>query len=176
MLISNQLPIVKKAQLLNYGHNKAISNYHALCLSFIIPHGSTDSIMFPIKKYLINYGSSCTLFMFQPMRIKFLFLFLYSLFHIKNDIVGPLWVQLIYTSSVHLSWVWFPEWAISYLAWIHVPLHYYKVLPFLNKTQIISLILTQLFTYILIQKYKIDELSMGGSWIPLVIGHIMTNS
>ena len=83
MLTPQKLPIVQKAQLLYYGHMKPISKYHALCLSLIVPHGNTDMWMFPVKKYALNYGSSFAFFMFQPMRIKFIFLFLYSFFHLK---------------------------------------------------------------------------------------------
>jgi len=176
MLLSRKLPIIQKSKLLYKGHIKPLSNYHTLCLSFIIPHGSTDMWIFPMKKYAFNYGSSAALFMFQPMRIKFLFLFLYSFFHIKNDIQASLPIQLVYSSAIHLSWACFPEWALTYLAWIHTSLHYYKVVPFLSKLQLCTLFVTHIFTYILLKKYETDDLSLGGSWIPIVIGHIMTNS
>lgn len=175
MLTLHKLPIIQKAQLLYYGHTKPMSKYHALCLSFIVPHGNTDMWMFPMKKYALNYGSSFAFFMFQPMRIKFIFLFLYSFFHMKNDIAGPMALQLAYSAGIHLSWVWFPEWALSYLAWIHTTLHYKKVLPFLTKTQLLSLLMTHVFVYIVLRKYTTDDLSFGGTWVPLVIGHIMTN-
>lgn len=176
MLIPRNLPIIQKSNLLYKGHIQPLSNYHALCLSFIIPHGSTDMWTFPIKKYAFNYGSSAAFFMFQPMRIKFLFLFLYSFFHIKNDIQASLPIQLAYSTAIHLSWAWFPEWAITYLAWVHTSLHYYKVIPFLSKLQICTLFATHVFVYFLLKNYRTDDLSLGGSWIPIVIGHIMTNS
>lgn len=176
MLSLSKLPIMKKAVLLKHGHTQPISKYHALCLSYMIPHGSTDMWMFPLKKYAFNYGSSCAFLMFQPMRIKYLLLFLYSLLHMKNDIRGPLGLQLVYSTGLHLSWVWFPEWAITYLALIHTSMHYRRVIPFLNATQIATLFVSQLFVYFLLQKYEADDLSFGGTWIPLVIGHIMTNA
>ena len=176
MIVLKKLPIFKKAQLMKYGEIRRINHYHRLCLSFIIPHGYTDIWMFPMKQYTINYGSSLVLFMFQSIRVKFLFLFLYSFFHIKNDIQTSLPIQLAYSGAIHLSWLWFPEWALSYLAWIHTSLHYYKVIPFLSKVQLCTLFTTHVFVYFLLNKYEIDDLSLGGSWIPIVIGHIMTNS
>ena len=175
MIVSHKLPIIKKAFLLKHGHTKSLSVYHCACLSFIIPHGSTDIWMYPIQKYMINYGSSFAFFFFQPMRVKYLFLFLYSILHIKNDICGPLPIQLLYSLGIHLSWIWFPEWALTYLALIHTVLHYTKVVPFLNKIQIISLALTQVFVYMMIKSYETRDLSYGGTWIPIIIGHIMTN-
>ena len=162
--------------LLKHGRTQPISKYHAVCLSYLIPHGSTDMFMFPLKQYGLNYGSSCAFFMFQPMRLKFLCLFMYSVFHMKNDIRGPIWMQLTYSVGVHLSWIWFPEWAISYLALIHTTLHYRGVLPFLNRAQLFSLGMAHVFIYILLQNYDTTKLTFGGTWIPLVIGHIMTNT
>ena len=96
MLQVHKLPIIKKAVLLKHGHLKTLSNYDKLCLSLIIPHGSTDMWMYPIQKYALNYGSSFAFFMFQPMHIQFLFLFLYSLYHVKNDLVIKIPLQLFY--------------------------------------------------------------------------------
>ena len=62
MLILRKLPIVQKSNLIYKGHAKPLSNYHAFCLSFIIPHGSTDMWMFPIKNYGLNYGLFLSLF------------------------------------------------------------------------------------------------------------------
>lgn len=176
MLVSSNLPIIQKARLLDYGHHQPLSKYHTLCLSFIIPHGSTDMWAFPIQKYALNYGSSCAFFMFQPMRVKYFFLFLYSFYHLKNDIQGPLLVQLAYSACIHSSWVWFPEWALTYLAFVHTILHYIRVIPRLRTGQVLSLVLTQCFVYMLLRKYETRDLSFGGTWIPLVIGHIMTNA
>lgn len=176
MLVSHKLPILQKAALFKRGHIQPISKYHALCLSFIVPHGSTDIWMHPVKKYFLNYGSSCVFFLFQSLPFKFASLFLYSLYHVKNDIVAPLPIQLAYSAAVHSSWIFFPEWALTYLAWIHTTLHYKRVLPFLNPLQIITLFTSHLFVYFLIQKYETDDLMFNGVWIPIVIGHIMTNA
>ena len=176
MLSLQKLPILQKAQLLKYGHLKPLSKYHTLCLSFIVPHGNTDMWMYPTQKYALNYGSSFACLFFQPMRIKFLFLFLYSFIHIKNDIIAPLPIQLAYSTGIHLSWVWFPQWALTYLAWIHTTLHYKRVISFLNPTQVFSLFVTHIFVFFLLQRFSTDDLSFGGAWIPLVIGHITTNA
>ncbi len=176
MLTSSKLPILQKAHLMRFGHNKPLSTYHAVCLSLIAPHGSTDMWVHPIQKYALNYGSSCALFLFQPIRIKFFFLFLYSIYHLMHDISAIAPVQLAYSAGLHLSWVCFPEWALTYLAWIHTPLHYARVIPLLTKLQLFSLAMTHIFVYFLIRKYETNDLSFGGTWIPLVIGHIMTNA
>lgn len=176
MILSHKLPIIKKAFQLKHGYIKPLSPYHYACLSFIIPHGSTDIWMYPVKKCMFNYGSSFAFFMFQPIRVKYFFLFLYSIFHIKNDISAPIVAQLVYSLGLHASWIWFPEWAITYLALIHSVLHYTKVIPLLNKGQIITLACTQLFVCMLIRSYETKDLSFGGTWIPVVIGHIMTNA
>ena len=176
MIYMKTLPIIKKMNLLKFNHIKNVSKYHALCLSVIIPHGSTDMWVHPFNKWSINYGSSILLFMFQPIRIKFIFLFMYSLYHIKNDISTKLPLQILYSLGVHYSWLIFPEWSLTYLAFIHVSLHYFKVLHLLNKIQIITLILSHIFVYKIVKNKEISEISYGGSWIPLVIGHIMTNS
>ena len=90
--------------------------------------------------------------------------------------MAPLPIQLAYSAAVHSSWVFFPEWALTYLAWIHTTLHYKRILPFLNPLQIITLIMTHFFVYFLIQNYETDDLMFNGVWIPIVIGHIMTNA
>lgn len=176
MLVSHKLPLLQKASLLKRGYIQPISKYHALCLSFIAPHGSTDMCIYPLKKYFLNYGSSCAFFLFQSLSFKFVYLILYSLYHIKNDIVAPLPIQLMYSAAVHSSWIFFPEWALTYLAWIHTTLHYKRILPFLNPLQIITLIMSHFFVYFLIQNYETDDLMFNGVWIPIVIGHIMTNA
>jgi hypothetical protein len=176
MLYIKTLPIVKKINLLKFNHIKNVSKYHALCLSVIIPHSSTDMWIHPVKKWSINYGSSITLFMFQPIRIKFIVLLMYSLYHIKNDISAKLPLQILYSCGIHFSWFIFPEWVLSYLAFIHVSLHYFRTFPLLNSTQLFTLLLSHIFVYKLLEKNEISELSYGGSWIPLVIGHIMTNA
>ena len=47
-----KLPILQKAKLLQYSQTQPLSNYDALCLSVIIPHGSTDIWMYPLKNML----------------------------------------------------------------------------------------------------------------------------
>ncbi len=176
MLQVHKLPILKKVVLFKYGHLQTLSTYDKLCLSLIIPHGSTDMWMYPIQKYALNYGSSFAFFMFQPIRIQFLFLFLYSLYHVKNDIVVKLPLQLLYSLALHTSWICFPSWALTYFAWIHVALHYYRVIPFLSMVQLFSLAMAHVFVYYLLNKFESQDLHFGGTWVPIVIGHIMTNT
>ena len=176
MLLLKKLPIIQKAQILDYNHIQPLSAYHKICLSTIIPHGSTDAWIFSTNKYMINYASSCAFFLFQPTYLKFIFLSLYSLFHIKNDIGGAIVYKILYSLGIHLSWVYFPTWALTYLAWIHTPLHYMRVIPLLTKFQIFTLLMTHAFVYLILSKRDINDITLGGSWVPLAIGHIMTNS
>jgi len=175
MLLSSKLPILQKARLLKVGQIQPLSKYHRLCVSLIAPHGFTDLWMFPFKDWTINYGTAGALIAFQPKSIQFIILYLFSLIHLKNDISVPFPFQLLYSLGVHLSWVCFPEWALSYLAWIHTSSHYIRVIPFLTNIQIFSLVMTHILVYILIQKYEPQDLSFNRVWIPIVIGHIMTN-
>lgn len=171
-----KLPILQKAKLLQYSQTQPLSKYDALCLSVIIPHGSTDIWMYPLKKYALLYGSSFSFIMFQPIKIKYIMLFLYSLIHIKNDLyINRLSLQFLYSGLLHLSWLWYPEWSLSYLAWIHTFIHYKKVLPLLSKLQCFSLLITSIFIYFLLVNQYIYEYNCNNIWIPIVIGHILTN-
>lgn len=175
MLLSSKLPILQKAHLLKVGQIQPLSKYHRLCVSLIAPHGFTDFWIFPFKDWSINYGTAGVLMAFQAKSIQFITLFLFSLIHLKNDISVSLPFQVLYSLGVHLSWICFPEWALSYLAWIHTSSHYIRVIPFLTNIQIFSLVMTHILVYTLIQKYELKDLSFKGIWIPIVIGHIMTN-
>ena len=52
MLLLKKLPIIQKAQILDYNHIQPLSAYHKICLSTIIPHGSTDAWIFSTNKYI----------------------------------------------------------------------------------------------------------------------------
>lgn len=176
MLQRSRLPIVQKARLLQIGHVKALSRYHALCLSFIVPHGTTDLFVGSPKPCALSYGAATAGFMFQPTRRKFFALFLASLFHLKDDVQGPLLLQVAFSLALHCSWVWFPEFALSYLAWVHTALHYWRVRSFLRLEHLGALLLLQSFVYFLARRFETDELSFGASWVPLVLGHIASNA
>lgn len=93
----------------------------------------------------------------------------------RYDIPGNLAIRLAYSTILHMSWICFPEWSLTYLAWIHTPLHYMRVIPLLTKLQIFSLAITHLFVYVFIKRFESNKLMFGDKWIPMVIGHIMTN-
>jgi hypothetical protein len=42
--------------------------------------------------------------------------------------------------------------------------------------QVFSLAMTHVFVYYLLTKFNSSDLYYGGAWVPIVIGHIMTNA
>ncbi len=170
-------PILNKYQLLKTARLKPLSRYHKLCLSVIIPHGLTDSIIYPREIYALNYLSSCLFFSFYSINLKFLFFYLYSIYHIRNDISGPLVIRLLYSTGIHISWCFFPEWSLTYLACIHTVLHYYTIRRRFSKIGVITFISYSIITYILMSydcTYNfIKEHTKNGLWIPIIIGHIL---
>ena len=170
-------PILQKAKLLKNNQLQPLSKYHALCLSVIIPHGSTDMFIYPIEKYATSYISTFSLIAFQPIKIKYLMLFLYSFIHIKNDLhINFFHLQTIYSAILHLSWIWYPEWSLTYFAWIHTFIHYKKIIHLLNKVQCFSLFITSLFIFYLLENKNINQYNYNGLWIPIIIGHILVNA
>ena len=173
----NMLPILKKFNLLKTSQLKPLSKYHKVCLSVIIPHGLTDSLIYPGEIYVTNYLSSCLFFSGFPINLKFIIFFLYSIYHIRNDFVGGFIKRMLYSVGIHLSWCFFPEWSLTYLAWIHTALHYYKTRMYLSKIEISSFIICGIFLYGImsdesIYKFIKDYIKMG-MWIPIIIGHIL---
>lgn len=168
-----KLPILKKAQLLQYGNIKKLKPYHHICLSLIIPHGSTDIWTHEYKKVAINYGSSFLCLSLLSKPIQYILLFFYSVLHVRNDCPLSLPYPYIYSILLHTSWLWFPEWAFTYFAWIHTILHYIKVKPFLSPKKYLSLLSFSFGIYFLIKRQNIEN--HESLWIPIVIGHILTN-
>lgn len=175
MFNPQSLPLIQKINTITQNQQNTMSCYHRICLSIIIPHGSTDAWLFPHKHYLINYGTTMCLFGVQSLNLKFVSLFLYSIYHMKNDIRAVLPLQLLYSCALHVSWVFYPEWSLTYLAWIHTSLHYSRVFHSLNQTRVLALFLMQIFVFLLLKKYEEYDLPFNGLWIPIVIGHITTN-
>ena len=125
------LPILQKYNVISCKSLKPLSNYHRLCLSVIIPHASTDVLINPSIVPYSNYLYSIAFFSCYGIHFKFFLFFLYSLYHIRNDIPGIFINKIVYSSIIHSSWIFFPEFSLSYLAWIHVILHYYKSFKFI---------------------------------------------
>lgn len=176
MIINKSLPILRQYHLFQTNKLGALTKYHRLCYSVIIPHATTDVISINHNICLINYLSTLFCFNFYNRNIKFIFLFLYSLFHIRNDIHGLISIKILYSILIHGTWIFFPESSLSYLAWVHSFLHYKKVLPYLTKFDVVSLITLGIITYFMLDSKDYSEYTNQGYWIPFMIGHIINIS
>lgn len=175
-LIKTPLPILHKYHLFQTNKLERLTKYHRLCYSVIIPHATTDLIMINNNICLINYLSTLFCFNFYNRHIKFIFLFLYSIFHIRNDIHGLMSIKFLYSMFIHGTWICFPEFSLSYLAWVHSLLHYKKVLPYLSKFDVVSLMTLGIITYFALDSKDYSEYTNQGYWIPFMIGHIINIS
>lgn len=170
---SFNIPILQKYKIISHKSLKPLCKYHKLCLSVIIPHASTDVLITPSLTAYGNYLYLMTFFNFFNVNIKFILFFFYSLYHIRNDISGNFIIKMVYSSLIHSSWIFFPEFSLSYLAWIHVVCHYYKLNSLLMFYDKISIGIFSLFVYFILDKIDINEFTQKGYWIPLVISHII---
>ncbi len=168
------LPIFQKYKTLSEKTLKPLSTYHKICLSVIVPHASTDVLVNSNHIPYVNYLFSSLFFTSYGIRLKYFLFFMYSVYHIRNDIQGKFITKIMYSLLVHSSWVYFPEFSLSYLAWIHVFIHYNKIFPMISITSKISMLCLTFFVYLIIHKIDINEVSQKGYWIPFVIGHILT--
>ncbi len=171
---TKMLPILQKYKTLSKKTLKPLSTYHKICLSVIIPHASTDMLLPSIHIPYVNYLFSSLFFTSYGIRLKYVLFFMYSIYHIRNDVPGKLITKLAYSLLIHTSWAYFPEFSLSYLAWIHVMIHYYKMFPILTSAGRASMLCLTLFVYFIIHKIDINEVAQKGYWIPFVIGHILT--
>ncbi len=169
---TRKLPIFKNYNILKNGNFKKLKKYDKLCLSFIIPHGSTDIYIYPINEVLKKYLITFACMNYCSYHLKHIFLMLFSIYHIRNDIFA---YKIQYSIFIHTIFLFFPSFSLTYLAWIHTIIHYFKIIPQLNKIQIISLIFSSIFTYYILNKDIIDIYSKNGLWSSIVIGHILNN-
>ena len=169
-------PIVKKYIALQNNNLEPLCKYHKICYSFIIPRVTTDINIINQKSCITNYLSSYIFYNFHNTNLKFIFLMLYSFYHIKNDIKSSLGIKLFYSFIVHTSWIFLPEISLSYLAWINTFLYYKKILPYLKRLDILFMVLLALYIYNLLGKHEYSHYIKQGFWIPLVIAHIINIS
>ena len=73
MIISKSLPILHQYHLFQTNKLGALTKYHRLCYSIIIPHATTDVISINHNICLINYLSTLFCFNFYNRNIKFIF-------------------------------------------------------------------------------------------------------
>lgn len=171
--VTKTLPILNKYNILQASKLKPLSKYHRLCLSVIIPHGTTDILLINKNTCFTNYLSTFFFLNFYNTHLKYFFLMLYSLYHIRNDISGPIGIKLIYTLIVHSTWIYFPESSLSYLAWIHSILHYKHVIPHITRLDVFSIICLGICNYFMLHRDDYSEYTHQGFWIPIVIAHII---
>ena len=152
-----------------------LTTYQKVCLSYVIPHGITDIFLYPREISLFNYSYTFLFYNMYPTLIKYLFLMLFSVYHVRNDINGGIILKSFYTIGIHTSWIVLPEWSLSYLSWIHTTLHYFRLIKILNNYQKILILLLTSFTYLLLDTVNINHLNKEELWIPLVIAHIINN-
>ena len=161
---------------LKHKNLKPLSTYNKACLSYVIPHGITDLFVYPGEISLFNYSYTFLFYNMYPNFIKYLFLMLFSVYHLRNDINGGIILKSLYTIGIHTSWIFFPEWSLSYLSWIHTTLHYFRLIKILKNHQKILILLLTSFMYLLLDNVNINDLNKEKLWIPLVIAHIINNN
>lgn len=170
------LPIFNKYNIIKLKEIKPLSLYDKVCLSLVIPHGLTDLMIYPREICMFNYLYTCFFYSIYSTNLRYIFLCLFSLLHIKNDIPGNFWIKASYSMGLHLSWVFFPKIALSYLAWFHTLFHYLKLAKVLTTTNKIILLASTVITFYIINTKNINDINNNGLWIPLVIGHVINNS
>ena len=170
------LPIFNKYSILKTKQIKPLSTYHKVCLAYVIPHGMTDLFLYSGEITNINYVYNYLFYSIYPARLKYLLLCLFSLYHLRNDIRGPLFIKIMYSIGIHVSWIIYPEWSITYLAWIHTTLHYLALYKLLNNLSKLILLFSSIMTFMVLNYKNINDCNKEGLWIPLVIAHVINIS
>ena len=170
------LPIINKYNIIKLKQIKPFTLYDEVCLSLVIPHGLTDLMIYPREIYIFNYLYTLFFYSIYSTNLRYIFLCLFSLIHIKNDIAGNIWIKALYSIGIHLSWIYFPEIALSYLAWFHTMFHYLKLIKVLTISNKIVLLTSTLVTFYIINTKNINDINSNGLCIPLVIGHVINSS
>lgn len=169
-------PILVRCSVLRNNNIKPLSTYHKVCLSYVIPHGITDLFVYPREISLFNYYYTFIFYSFYPKFIKYLLLTIFSVYHVRNDIYGGIFLKYLYTIGIHSSWVFFPEWSLTYLSWIHTTLHYMRVMKLLNNYQKLFILFLTISTFHFLGRVNINDVNKEVLWIPLVIGHVINSS
>jgi hypothetical protein len=137
-----------------------------MSLSHITTHALTDiyyeNFNEIFRKYLISYAVVSKL---SPA-YRFYILLLSSIFHIRNDI------GLLNSVLLHVLWIVKPITSITYLSFIHVPMHYIKAIN--NNIPIEYVIFLNLLSFLLnfFPLNKIKDIS-NLWWVWLVLGHVL---
>jgi len=170
---TKMIPMLQKYNIMSTNSLKPLSTYHKVCLSVIVPHATTDVLINTDPMSYVNYLFSFLFLSVYDIRIKYILLIIHSIYHIRNDIQGPFIVKILYSIIIHSSWVFFPEFSLSYLAWIHTFIHYYNSFPMINITAKVSIVCLTFLVYYIINNIDINNYVKKEYWIPCVIGHIV---
>ena len=170
---TKMIPILQKYKIMSTSSLKPLSTYHKVCLSVIVPHATTDVLITPNAMTYANYLFSFLFFSVYDIRMKYILFLIHSIYHIRNDIQGSFIVKILYSIIIHSSWVYFPEFSLSYLAWIHTFIHYYKSFPMITTTAKVSMACLTFIIYFIINNIDINDFVKKEYWMPCVIGHII---
>jgi hypothetical protein len=157
---------IKVVNLLNKQFNHKPNLITKMSLSHITTHALTDiyyeNFNEIFRKYLISYAVVSKL---SPA-YRFYILLLSSIFHIRNDI------GLLNSVLLHVLWIVKPITSITYLSFIHVPMHYIKAIN--NNIPIEYVIFLNLLSFLLnfFPLNKIKDIS-NLWWVWLVLGHVL---
>jgi hypothetical protein len=114
-----------------------------LALAIIVPHGLTDVLHHRLAVVIATHAIATAA---RGKRERLLLLATTSLVHIANDFAGPPSVRVVLSLLMHRVWLTYPVLCLVYLACVHTPLHYKRVMP------------THLFTGLLL-------LCTGAAWV-----------
>ena len=136
-------------------------------LLIIAPHGVTDIFDFHWFEIMFFYSLGQLITLISPVSLRFIWLYLFSIAHIKNDFRHYPWISSI---LLHLPWLLNKNIAIGYLTFIHTPLHYWRSLQ--NGYMCPKIVSILMFTCIcsLIPEFKL--LDYHQYWIGVILGHI----
>ena len=139
-------------------------------LLFLAPHGITDVFDFHWSQILFFYSLGQFITLISPSFLRFTWLYLFSILHIRNDFRYYPWTSSI---LLHLPWLINKKIAIGYLTFIHTPLHYRRTIgDGYMYSKIISIIL---FTYLCSFIPDFELLDYHQYWIGVILGHIFVH-
>ena len=139
-------------------------------VSWITLHGITDIINVTKDKlfcilYIYAVSGMCVYYLNKYFR--FILLLAMSLSHISKEI------NIFVSIMIHSIWFLNPKSCLIYLTYVHVPLHYYKVLT-LNNFNTIIVPLYLINTYIIFKYKKLVFYNANTLWwVGPVAAHVL---
>ncbi len=162
-----QLPIIRKYKNIPKLVKKIdnIPKYKAMT-SVVVAHGATDLFLKPIDKVYANYFNSFVLMYISNKEMRYIILFIASIFHFSRDMIGS--YKIVQSIILHIFFIFKPLWCFRYLAFFHTPLHYYKFFKIGNNIVYVPIFLLLTFlsyNYISFKQYN-------SLWLVPILGHI----